>query len=327
MPVAVIQPNQQRQADPLEKLETALNIAKAGFGIVADMKAINEAKLKRAKEEEKLDLDLKEAKRKDQEADAENATTGPVLDTIRQQSKLRGLTLPEGISVKQARTYFGDYSKPKEAKQYDPLAAEMKQGRLDKMRTDAEETAAAKRVRGYQASPGFAPTKDDAKNLKELSAAKEIMVTTAERLKNLIDSKGTETVFGDTSDEMFSLVNDLKLQIKDVNKLGQLTGGDFALIDSKVLDPTAFGANFRGNNRYTKNLDTLIESANNRVNSTAHALGFQPAGKKSAPPSDIAGVGGAVKDILSGGRPIALDQVDAKIDELIRKKSATARRP
>jgi hypothetical protein len=131
MPVSINMPQRQQQADPLEKLATALQIAKTGFGIAADLKTLEEAKATKAAETKLRESQQKKLDREEGEAAEDNNPNSPIMASIRETAKRRGLILPEGMTPKQARTSFDAFLKPKEEKVKDPLAVEMAQVRLE----------------------------------------------------------------------------------------------------------------------------------------------------------------------------------------------------
>jgi hypothetical protein len=175
MPVAVMSPNMPEKEDPLDKLAKALTIAKAGFGIAADMSTLDSERA-RKKEEDKL-RGL-QTRKLEQELDAstdENDPQSPLMGAIREAAQKRGLTLPEGTTPKQARTNFDAFLKPKEVKEKDPLAQALAQERLD--------AAREKRAAG--------PKRD-----KEWTGRFKNINTQLDALDKMIDDKGTFELFG-----------------------------------------------------------------------------------------------------------------------------------
>lgn len=130
MPVAVNMPN-QKQADPLDKLANALNIARQGFGIYTDLKAVEQAKAQKAEEDKLRQLQIKKHESEQATAEEDNNPNSPLMGTIREAAKKRGITLPEGITPKQARTNFDAFLKPKDPRVVDPFVEEMRREKLE----------------------------------------------------------------------------------------------------------------------------------------------------------------------------------------------------
>lgn len=127
MPVAVISPGRREEKDPLDKLAQALNIARTGFGIYTDLKGIEDLKARRdaeaeqkKKDNEYKDLQIEAAKREQANAKDDDNPNSPLMQSIRQAAKARGITLPEGTTPRQARTNFDAFLKPKDPKAGDP---------------------------------------------------------------------------------------------------------------------------------------------------------------------------------------------------------------
>lgn len=175
MPVSINMPGRPEQPDPLEKLASIASLVKTVYGIHADSKTLDSALAKKAESDKLLGLQLKDAERKEAEAVGDEATTGPLIESIRNQAKARGLVIPEGVSVKQARTNFDAFLKPKEAKVVDPMAEEIKQMRLDEMKKKAA---------------------DGSKRDKEFGGRFKNINTQLDALDKLIEEKGTYEMTG-----------------------------------------------------------------------------------------------------------------------------------
>lgn len=134
MPVAVAQPNMPQQEDPLDKLAKVLGIAKAGFGIAADMSTLQEAKARRAEEDKLRGLQIQDMERKNTQAAEDDNPNSPLMAAIRAQAQKRGLTIPENTTPRQARTMFDAFLKPKEEKVRDPLAEQTALARLEEIK-------------------------------------------------------------------------------------------------------------------------------------------------------------------------------------------------
>lgn len=128
MPVSINMPSRQPQADPLEKLATALNIAKTGFGIMSDMGALNDLKAKRESAAKQQDI--------------ENQQKNRGLD-LQEQAFIMGKGDEEtqGLNKSKMRAEIAKLNAEALKKGTgDPLADEMKQTRLQKMKEDANKS-------------------------------------------------------------------------------------------------------------------------------------------------------------------------------------------
>lgn len=237
MPVSINMPTRQQQADPLEKVANAVSIAKSIYGIYADSKQLDQAIADKAKEREKTDLELGKLKREQTMADEDNATSGALMDAIRSQAQARGLKIPEGVTVRQARTVFDDFIKPKPEK--DAYANTLEQMRMDEFKRKKQEDADA-----FETPFGRARTKEDAKALKEAGEMKSKLDREIGELITLRKEFGAETMNRTAVNRAQQLSKSLLLTKKNLENLGVLSQSDRDIVDAIIpSDPLESNAN------------------------------------------------------------------------------------
>jgi hypothetical protein len=188
--VAINVPNRQPQADPLEKLANALNVARQGVGIYTDLKGVEIARAKQAEEDKLRGLQINKLESEGKAAAEDDNPNSPLMSTIRQAAQRRGITLPEGITPRQARTNFDAFLKPKDPKVVDPVAEEIKAERLAGMKE--------KREKGAKRSQEFA---NRFRNIE----------TQIANLDKLVESDGTAEVFGDHEKKLQQTIDSIAI--------------------------------------------------------------------------------------------------------------------
>jgi hypothetical protein len=190
MPVSINMPQRQQQADPLEKLAMALNIAKTGFGIAADMKTLESAKQEKIAKDKLVGLQTTalENEQKGILTGEKRATIMKDLVPAKEGEKnafMMQYTGPQGTPitewVRQA---------PKEPKVRDPLAEEMAQVRL-------EEAKAKKGEREEKKQTLVREVEDRRQNIKDA----------VELLKKKIGDDGTWELLGSHNQDIDRIVD------------------------------------------------------------------------------------------------------------------------
>lgn len=154
-------------------------------------------------------------------------------------------------------------------------------------------------VPGYDTAAGAKPTAKDAEEVKSLSQARLNMTTTLGKLNALVKKHGSETLPGPIKAEMDRLQGDLKLQVKDIARLGQLTEGDMKLIDEQIPNTTGWGALFTRKSTILDGITKTQELADSKVENAATARGFKAiaAPQTKPPPLDPS-------KFTVGGKPV-----------------------
>jgi hypothetical protein len=237
MPVAVAQPNMPQQEDPLDKLAKIVGIAKAGFGIAADMGAIHEARARKKDEDKLRGLQTQKLEGELAQSKNDDNPNSPLMGTIRTVMERKGIKLPEGTTPRQARTMFDAYMKPApERAPKDPVAQELALGRLDEQKRKKEEEEQA-----LMTNFGKARTKDDAKQLKEASELKEKLDREISELIQIRKDYGGEALNREVVGRAKQLSKSLLLTKKNLEKLGVLSQSDEAIVNEIIpADPTQF---------------------------------------------------------------------------------------
>ncbi len=129
----------------------------------------------------------------------------------------------------------------------------IKQGELDvsryKARTDRMEvegkaaaTAGDKYVTdGYELAPGAKISPTELADWRKGKGTADGLLKQIDTLSGMVDKNGV-MVMGPNAKTAASIVADLKSNLKEVEKLGALSGSDYKLLDDQVPDPTAVTA-------------------------------------------------------------------------------------
>lgn len=236
-------PQKRNDPDPLEKLLTAVNVARTVYGIHAQSKELELAKEKNIADKARAEADAKRQGVVDEKTNLEVQAlkedanpNSPIMAEIRKTLGKRGITLPEGTTPKQARTAFDAYLRPNEAKQKDPVA----QAFLEEKR-DAHE-------REFDV-PGFgkAQTKEDAKILKNAVEMKSKFDRQIDEMISLREKHGAEVLDRSAVARGRQLSKDLLLTYKNLAKLGVLSQADEAIINAIIpADPLEANSSLLG---------------------------------------------------------------------------------
>ena len=235
MPVSINMPQRRQEADPLEKLATALQIAKTGFGIAADMKTLEAARQEKAQKDKLTGLQIQSL---------ENEQKG-ILSGEKRATILKDLTpAKEGEKGAFMLRSLGEDGNPltewvrksTEPKTVDPMVQEMRAQRLEEMKRKGEEAEAAK-----DTVYGKARTADDAKKLKEASELKSKLDREIGELIAIRENKGAEVWDRDTVARAKQLSKSLLLTKKNLESLGVLSQSDMDIVNEIIpSDPTQF---------------------------------------------------------------------------------------
>lgn len=136
MPVAINMPQRQPPADPLEKLASVLQLAKAGFGIAADMKTLDAERDRKKTLDKKTELEIKKMEGEQANAAQADNPDSPMSIFARDvYQKKTGIAPPPTANYSQLGKTVESLSAPK---QTDPL--------LEQIRRDKAEEARQKRT-------------------------------------------------------------------------------------------------------------------------------------------------------------------------------------
>lgn len=144
-------------------------------------------------------------------------------------------------------------------KTIDPMANELREQRLQDIKTRAEEKDMALQVPGV----GKAMTPQDAKDLKEATRAKQNFDSKIDEMIALRKEFGGEVLNREAVERGKQLSNDLLLEYKNMAKLGVLSASDEKIINSIIpKDPLEFKLSGTGGDPILNRLAKFKEDAN-----------------------------------------------------------------
>ena len=132
-------------------------------------------------------------------------------------------------------------------------------------------------VPGYNLGPNVRPLPAEARDLRTTSAAVKDFVAGVDRLKELINQYGSTNIMGAGSGEMTSLASNLKLSLKEVQKLGVLSSSDIAFLDAQLFDPSRLSSLGTRTSTAQEQLDTIKSRAKSALAEALKSRGYSPA--------------------------------------------------
>ncbi len=181
-------------------------------------------------------------------------------------------------------------------------------------------------VPGYQLGSEVRPTQVEAQKLRDAMSSMTGFDSNMGRMIELVKKHGSTELMGKASGEMKSLASDMKLQLKDVAKLGVLSASDLALMEAQIIDPSAFGSMGTSTPTALTQLETTRANARKKFDSSMASRGYSAAGGQETPKAPAApktkAPGGKIK--MSDGKETLY--VDAS-DEADAAKEGFARVP
>ena len=155
------------------------------------------------------------------------------------------------------------------------------------MRKDKEKKEADLKelqVPGYALGDEVRPTQKEAQDLRTASGAMADFSKGVDRMVELIRKHGSTKLTGQASGEMETLAANLKLTLKEVQKLGVLSASDIAFLEAQIFDPSRVKSIFRRTPTAIKQLETAKERAQSLLSESLKSRGYGSAatGTKSA---------------------------------------------
>jgi hypothetical protein len=196
----------------------------------------------------------------------------------------------EGLSANDIKNGLSDPLKLKESIEARKEAALQRSADRQAMlgaRTQDKADAKAEKEENYQASvkipglevqPGFRPTPEAAKKVRDAKATRDSMSATLDALEGVYNDSGTNMV-GDDSNTQSSLVESLKMELKNLQTLGALSGSDYASLERQIPDPTSFGENAKGMvglDSFKSKVAAFRTALENKLGATASNAGYKP---------------------------------------------------
>lgn len=129
-------------------------------------------------------------------------------------------------------------------------------------------------VPGYELSGEIRPTSKEAQDLRSGVAAVGDFVSGTDRLIALIKKHGSTNLVGEASGEMQTLAANLKLTLKEVQKLGVLSASDIAFLDAQIFDPTSLKSFGTRTATALRQLETIKDRARSGVEAGLKARGY-----------------------------------------------------
>lgn len=187
-------------------------------------------------------------------------------------------SLPEGVArindTEKGAALLASQNKPAEPN--DNLLWQMLKDK-EKQTRETQEL----QVPGYELSGNVRPTQKEAQDLRTSTAAMADFTKGIDQMIGLIDKHGSTNLFGEASGEMESLAANLKLTLKEVQKLGVLSASDIAFLEAQIFDPSSLKSLKTATPTAIKQLQTAKNRAMSLVNESLKARGFQPKGETS----------------------------------------------
>jgi len=257
-------------------------------------KAEHEARLKKgaqALEAANSNYSMNRRLFEDKEA-AMNAAHATQLDIVASQVAQAGAKFSSPMAQAQLKTLEGQLRGQSEARRQVAGEAYFK-NKLETRKLDLEEKkinmeAAAKNAGsefvspGYTLMPGAKPKQEELGNWRQALASKNTISTQVENLKKLIDEGGLKNPLSDNSNRAESIVGDLKVALKDLAKLGALSGSDYALIDAQIPDPTKLRNIVKSDSAMKEKLNQFVRNAESKFDAHSQSLGIVKTGVPSA---------------------------------------------
>lgn len=113
------------------------------------------------------------------------------------------------------------------------------------------------------------PNKTAAKGLLDMEASADTVKSSLNDLSQLVKGTGEAIPFTEKNDRAKQLVNDIQLQLKEIKKLGVLSGSDDARLDNYLGDPSFF----KTDSRMQGQIKGVMDLVNKALNAQRKALG------------------------------------------------------
>ena len=144
------------------------------------------------------------------------------------------------------------------------------------------------RIPGLEVAEGFRPTTEGAGKVRTAKTTHDAMTSSLDALEKVYGETGTNMV-GDDSNTQAALVESLKMDLKNLQTLGALSGSDYASLERQVPDPTSVGENIKGTfgaDSFKAKVGVFRKALENKLNATASNAGYKSSAhaptKKSA---------------------------------------------
>ena len=131
-------------------------------------------------------------------------------------------------------------------------------------------------VPGYALGKDVRPTQKEAQDLRQASGSMRDFSIGVDRMVDLINKHGSTKLTGEVSGEMESLAANLKLTLKEVQRLGVLSASDIAFLDAQIFDPSRVRSLGTRTETAVKQLNTAKTRAESLLSQSLKARGYSP---------------------------------------------------
>lgn len=193
---------------------------------------------------------------------------------LAEQVRSGALTLDQALAKKAAAGGSGAGS---------PSLVYQKEKDASKAALDLKELQIPGQVLGTETRPLPA----EAKNLRDGVAIVNDFTSGLDRLAELVRKNGSTELVGAESGEMQTLASQLKLSLKDVQKLGVLSASDAAFLENQIGDPSTLKSLFTTDATALRQLETTKARAKSAIAEKLKASGYAPAGAAAGPAAGL----------------------------------------
>jgi hypothetical protein len=167
-------------------------------------------------------------------------------------------------------------------KEVDPMVAAVRAEQLAKLQRDAKQDEDSRNVPGYTRTGEVLQAPDEAKNARDAIGIANNIKGGIETLKTQMDTNGNFELGGSGGSAMSVTANDLRLQLKELNKLGVLNGPDLALMLQQIPDTEGIGQLFTRKSTTDAQLQQVLENINRKIETGMSAKGYKAKGAPAA---------------------------------------------
>jgi len=163
----------------------------------------------------------------------------------------------------------------------------LRQGKADKAAATAKQRSDALQVPGYKLTGQVAPRVEEAKAARDALGQFETLKQNLGRLDELMQKYGSFEFSGAESAEMENLASDSKIILKELARLGALTGPDLAILNAQIQDPSGVGAFFSKNATARGRVKSVLDTQERKLNARLAALGYARAPNAAPQPQGL----------------------------------------
>lgn len=186
-----------------------------------------------------------------------------------------------------------------QSKPTDPLVEMLRMEQYAKLKREAQQDQDALNVPGFDRTGEVQQSPAEAKEARDATGIAKNIQGGIETLKAQMKDNGNFEWGGAGGSAMNVTANDLRLQLKELNKLGVLNGPDLALMLQQIPDTESLGQLFTRNSTTDAQLQQVLENINRKVETGMAARGYKS--KNAAPESETKVINGATYRKVQGG--------------------------